>query len=142
MLILRIAQHVCNMTNATSSDRARRDRLIGASHRKCAPSRFDPSFRHAMDRGQTDKFAVDNGNDTDLRITQFLSSLANSFEHRLNVGRRTGNDAQHVGGCRLLLQRFSEFVCALLLRLEQPRVLDGDHRLIGESCQQARSACR
>jgi hypothetical protein len=64
------------MTNATSSDRARRDRLVGASLRKCAPNRFHPSFGHAMDRGQTDKFAVDKGNETDVRITQFLSSLA------------------------------------------------------------------
>jgi hypothetical protein len=83
-LIFRIAQHVRNMTNATSSDRARRDRLTGASLRKCAPSRFHPSFRHAMGRGQTDKFAVDKGNATNLRIAQFLSSLTNNFEHRLN----------------------------------------------------------
>ena len=77
------------MTNVTSSDRARRDRFIGASHRKYAPSRLHPSFRHAMDRGHSDTFTVDNGNDTDLRITQFLSSLAYSFEDRLNVGWRT-----------------------------------------------------
>jgi tetratricopeptide (TPR) repeat protein len=55
------------MTNATSSDRARRDRFIGASHRKYAPSRFHLRFRHAVDRGHTDKFIVDNGNNTDLR---------------------------------------------------------------------------
>ena len=42
---LRIAQHVCHMTNATGSDGARVDRLIGASHRKCAPDRFYLSFR-------------------------------------------------------------------------------------------------
>ena len=53
LLILRIAKHVRDMTNTTSSDRSRRDRLVGASHRKCAPSRFHPSFRHAMDRRKT-----------------------------------------------------------------------------------------
>ena len=61
------------------------DRFIGASDRECTPSRLDLRLRHAMDRGQTDKFAVDNGHGTELRIAQFPSSLANSFEHRLNV---------------------------------------------------------
>src|SRR5262249_837482 len=85
--ILRITQYVCNETNPTSSDRARRDRLIGAPHRPGPPSSFDPSRRQTMDRRQTDKFAVNNRNGAHLRIAQFFSSLANSFKHRLNVSR-------------------------------------------------------
>ena len=42
------------------------------------------------------------------------------------------DDVEHLRRRRLLLQRFGEFLCTLLLRLEQPHVLDGDHRLIGE----------
>src|SRR5262249_24223868 len=135
-LILRIAQHVRHMTNGTRSDRARCDRFFAASYRKCAPSRFHLCFRHAMDRRHTDKLTVDNGNDTDLRIAQFLSWLADSFEHWLDVSRRTRNNAQHVRGCFLLFQRFRQLVRTLLLRLEQPRILDSDHRLIGESLRQ------
>ena len=39
---------------------------------------------------------------------------------------------QDFGGRRLLLQGLGEFPRALLLRLEQPHVLDGDGRLVGE----------
>ena len=35
-----------------------------------------------------------------------------------------------------------KFARALLLRLEQPHVLDRDHRLVGERCQPARSVWR
>ena len=46
-------------------------------------------------------------------------------QHRLNIRRRAGDDAQDFTRRSLLLQRFLEF-------LEQPDVLDRDHRLVGE----------
>ena len=49
---------------------------------------------------------------------------------------RAADDLQHLRRCRLLLQRLRELPRALLLRLEQPRVLDGDHRLVGEGLDQ------
>ena len=51
-------------------------------------------------------------------------------EHRLRVRRRAADDAQHLGRGRLLLQRLLRFV-------EQARVLDRDHRLVGEGLEQA-----
>src|SRR5262245_40699421 len=39
------------------------------------------------------------------------------------------DDLEHVGGRRLLLQRFAQLI-------KQPGVLDGDHRLVGERGQQ------
>ena len=51
------------------------------------------------------------------------------IQHRLYVRRRAGDDAQDFTRRRLLLQRFLEF-------LEQPHVLDGDHRLVGEGFKQ------
>ena len=44
--------------------------------------------------------------------------------------------------CRgLLVQRFGEFARALLLGVEQPRVLDRDHRLVGEGGDQLDLPC-
>ena len=43
---------------------------------------------------------------------------------------------------RLLLQRLGQFAIAVLQFLEQPHVLDGDDRLVGEGFEQARSAYR
>ena len=56
-------------------------------------------------------------------------ALGNRVKHRLNVRRRAGDDAQDFTRRRLLLQRLLEF-------LEQPHVLDGDHRLIGKGFEQ------
>ena len=53
-------------------------------------------------------------------------ALCNRIQHRLNVRRRTSDDAQDLTRGSLLLQRLLEF-------LEQPHVLDGDNRLVGES---------
>ena len=48
------------------------------------------------------------------------------IEHRLQIARRGTDNRQHIGGSGLLLQvDFAQFV-------EQPRVLDGDHGLVGK----------
>ena len=51
------------------------------------------------------------------------------LEHGLQLAWRTGNNAQHLRCGGLLLQRLAQFV-------EQPRVLDSDHRLGGEILHQ------
>src|SRR4030095_346251 len=50
-------------------------------------------------------------------------------QHRLQIRRRSGDHAQDFTRCRLLLQGLLEF-------LEQPHVLNGDHRLIGKGFKQ------
>ncbi|MGC2080348.1 MAG: hypothetical protein WA728_30910 [Xanthobacteraceae bacterium] len=47
------------------------------------------------------------------------------LEHSSQLKCRTTNDLEHIGGGGLLLQRFAQFI-------QQPRVLDGDGRLVGE----------
>ena len=56
-----------------------------------------------------------------------------------HVGRRRGDDPQHLGRGRLLLQRLGQLLVPLLKLLEQARVLDGDDRLVRERLEQARS---
>ena len=53
-------------------------------------------------------------------------------EHRLQIESRAADDLQHLGGGGLLLQRFGEVAGARLHLVEQPHVLDRDHRLVGE----------
>ena len=43
---------------------------------------------------------------------------------------------EHLRRRRLLLQRLAQFPRALLLGVEQPHVLDGDHRLVGKRFSQ------
>ena len=51
----------------------------------------------------------------------------------LQIERRPADDLQHVGGRGLVLQRLGEVAVLALHLVEQPRVLDGDRRLVGES---------
>src|SRR5262245_64236760 len=71
-----------------------------------------------------------------INSTNASSTLNNGVEHRLHVRRRAADDAKHLGCCRLMLQCLPQFRIALLDLLEQPHVLDGDHRLIGEGFKQ------
>ncbi len=64
-----------------------------------------------------------------------LELVRDGLEHRLHVRRRTGDHLQDVGGRGLPLQR-------LLGLVEQPRVLDGDHRLVARRSRPARFRCR
>ena len=63
-------------------------------------------------------------------------ALDDGVEDRLHVRGRAADDAEHLGRCRLMLQRLAQFRVALLQFLEQPHVLDGDHRLVGEGFEQ------
>ena len=53
-------------------------------------------------------------------------------QHRLHVRRRAADDAEHLGRCRLMLQRLAQFRVALAEFLEQSDVLDRDDGLIGK----------
>src|SRR5262249_16161310 len=55
--------------------------------------------------------------------------LDQSVENGLKLEGRAADDLEHVGGGGLLLQRFAELV-------EQPRILDRDHGLVGETLDQ------
>ena len=70
------------------------------------------------------------------RAAQPRGVLRHGVQHRLEIGRRAGDDPQHLAGGGLLLQRLREVAVAILQLLEQARVLDGDDRLVGEGLQQ------
>ena len=60
---------------------------------------------------------------------QPVGTSRDGVEHRLHVRRRAGNDLQYLGRGRLPLQR-------LVRVAEHFRVLDRDHRLVGEGLEQ------
>ena len=69
--------------------------------------------------------AVGPENEASARIAKMRRVLIRVSEHRLQIEGRMADGPQHAGRGRLLLQRFLGLV-------EQPRVLDGDHGLVGE----------
>ena len=71
-----------------------------------------------------------------INPTNPRGALDDGVEHRLHVRRRAADDAEHLGGRRLMLQGLAQFCVALLQFLEQPDILDGDDRLVGEGLEQ------
>ena len=78
-----------------------------------------------------------------IRACEPCGRRRDRLQHRRAVRRRGGDDPQHFGGGRLLLQRLGDLTVALLklgiapLQLgEQAGVLDGDDRLIRERLQE------
>src|SRR3954464_7304634 len=55
-----------------------------------------------------------------------------SIEHCLQIERRAADDLEDVGGGGLLLKGLRKIARARLYLIEQPHILDRDHRLIGE----------
>jgi len=57
-------------------------------------------------------------------------------QHRLHIGGRAANDAEHIAGRGLVFERFFEVARTGLQFAEQPRILDRDDRLVGEGAHQ------
>ena len=72
----------------------------------------------------------------EIRLANSGCVFQHGVEDRLKFAGRAGDDLEHLRGRRLLLQRLGEIVGALAQLGEQPRVLDGDHRLGGEVLHQ------
>ena len=62
-------------------------------------------------------------------ITDADCVLQHCPEHRLQLPGRARDDAQHLGGRRLLLQRLAKIVRALAQLVKQTAILDGDDGL-------------
>ena len=109
---------------------------IGASH-GLMTARRKSVLGHEMD-----ELAVEPEDRAKFSLAQARRPFGDHVEHRLQIGRRARDDAEHVVRRRLLLQRFGQRAVARLHLVEQADVLDGDDRLVGEGLQQRRSACR
>src|SRR5690349_12539946 len=70
-----------------------------------------------------------------VRATDVGGTRGDGVEDRHQIRWLRGNRPQHLGRGRLLLQRLAELPVALLQLLEEPGVLDGDHRLIRKCLQ-------
>ena len=89
-----------------------------------------------MRREKMQSLAVPVVDISKLGVADADGVLQHRCKHRLKVAGGAADDLQHLRCRSLLLQRFGELPRALLLRLEQPHVLDGDDRLIGEGRHQ------
>ena len=67
---------------------------------------------------------------------QLGRAFRDAIENRLQFARGTGNQPENSGGCRLVGECHGEPAIGLLGLLEQPRIVQGEHRLIGKGSEQ------
>src|SRR5262249_7372253 len=67
-----------------------------------------------------------------LGVAEPLRGLGDGVEHGLDIRGRTRDDVENFADGGLIFQRFSDLARARLHLIEQPHVLDRDHRLVGE----------
>src|SRR5262245_6434047 len=80
-------------------------------------------------------FADPAAKNAHIRSAQAGRRLNKAVEHGLQVECRAADDLEHVSGRGLLLQRLAQIGRALTQLVEQPRVLDGDDRLVSKVLQ-------
>jgi hypothetical protein len=79
---------------------------------------------------------VGHEDDREIPLTQACRALRDHVKDGLHVGRRLADNLEDLAGGRLLLQGRGQLAIARLELAEQPHVLDGDHRLVGERLEQ------
>ena len=84
-----------------------------------------PSSESSHSGTQSQQISVNQANRGIFRGAQPHSAFRYGIQHGLNIRWRTSDHLKNIARRRLLLQCFSE-------SLEQPNVLDSDHRLIGK----------
>src|SRR5262249_18026314 len=96
------------------------------------PQRGVPSAVGAREGDELDLISRDTGHYARVPIQQADGTAHDRVEHRLHVRLRTADDAQDVAGGGLPAQRRGQLTVTCLELGEQPDVLDGDDRLVGE----------
>jgi len=84
---------------------------------------------------ELDLIARDPSQHARIRPQQADGAGQDGVEHRLDIRLRAADDAQDVAGGGLRVQRRRQLAVTRLQLGEQPRVLDRDHRLVGEGLE-------
>src|SRR5260370_37267950 len=90
---------------------------------------FEAPRRSIVGRSSATAFTVIAENQAVLGAADMDGILQQRLQNTLKVERRAADGLEHVGGCRLLLQRFPQLG-------EQPHVLDRNYSLSSQGGEQ------
>jgi hypothetical protein len=82
------------------------------------------------------KIAIVQEDTAEHGLAQTCGAFDNCPEHRLGVCQRPADDIKHLARRSLMFERLGELARTRLHLVEQPYVLDRDHRLVGEGLDQ------
>jgi hypothetical protein len=130
--ILGILGDIGDLDHCPGENRARGRRAATGRDREDAPHGILPLRRPVVMRYQVDQAVGVAEHARVGRLAQHRRALRDGFEDRLDVFRRAGDHSEDRSRGRLLLERLGQLPVPGLELLEQPHVLDRDHRLRGE----------
>mmetsp|Transcript_70472 Transcript_70472/g.166163 ORF Transcript_70472/g.166163 Transcript_70472/m.166163 type:complete len:439 (-) Transcript_70472:517-1833(-) len=125
----RVGQHVGKLDGLTGDLRVERIGLAQVDPGGPALQRLAVLSTHVGERHHPRALPVPAPDRRRVPVQQPAGAAGNRVQHRLNIVRRLGDDLEDLGGGGLALQR-------VLGLVEQPHVLDADHRLVGEGLRQ------
>ena len=96
--------------------------------------RYDTSWRDLGLAAQL--VAVTQPEQPSFRLTQRCGASDDAFQDDREIARIRADQPEHLARCGLEFERLGQFGVALLDLGEQPGIVDGDRRLIGERLQQ------
>ena len=100
------------------------------------PEHLESFGRVVVVGGQVQLLSVVPVGRAHARAAQTHRARHDAVEDGLNIGRRARDDPQDLARGGLLFEGLGQGAVATLQFVEQPDVLDGDHRLIGEGLEQ------
>src|SRR6266571_2150310 len=103
---------------------------------RVAPPQLVPCLRGSVHRRHPKGISVVQQEVAELGVANARRVFQHGLEDGGQLSWRAADDAQHLGGRRLLLQRLAQIVSALPQLVEQPRVLNGDDCLAPKASQQ------
>ncbi|MBA7467261.1 hypothetical protein ES707_02475 [subsurface metagenome] len=133
--IFRVGQCVCNLDGPPRQQRAADDAL-SSGLQAVNIDHPDPVDREVVVGRVIVAAVVLECDRAHVGIAELRGGFRKRVQNRLEVEGRTADQLEHVGGCGLLLQRLAQLLGAGLHLVEQSRVFDRDHRLVGEGLQQ------
>src|SRR5262249_56093212 len=92
-------------------------------------------FGNIVGRDDSEDVPIETIDERTFRLAQPDRVLGQGLENRLQIEGRASDHLEQLAGGRLLLERDAEFAVTGLQLREQPHVLDGNDRLIGEGLE-------
>src|SRR5215472_769702 len=92
--------------------------------------------REIVGRRKLQKIAIVQEDYAKHGLAQARGALNNRIEHRLGICRRSGDDVKHLARRSLMFERVGQLALLRLHLIEQPHVLDRDHRLVSKGSDQ------
>src|SRR5215475_10821195 len=91
----------------------------------------------AYDRRQVNQLTVESSNGATVSVEEPDGASADGVKDGAEVRRGAGDDPQDLARGCLLVEGLRQVLVPRLQLLEQPHVLDGDDRLVGEGLEEA-----